>query len=116
MPALRHALVLGSLLTLAGCSEGLQLLSVTAVTPGTLVAGVSPTLITVTGTQFNKNMSITLGGNGLPTTFVSATTLTATLPANVAVGTYAVAIYDNEGGLAGSATLPTTFTVQVTAK
>ncbi len=82
----------------------------------TIVAGTAPTLITVTGTQFNKNMSITLGGFGQPTTFVSATTLTTTLPANVAVGTYPIAIYDNEGGFAGAATLPTTFTVQVTAK
>ena len=116
MRSLRPAVVLGSLLLLGGCSDGLQLLSVTAITPQTIVAGAAPTLITVTGTQFNRNMSITFGGIGQPTTFVSPTTLTTMLPGNTAVGTYPIAIYDNEGGLAGAATLPTSFTLQVTAK
>ncbi len=115
MRSLRVAFALGTLATLAGCTDNLQLLSVTAVTPTTGVQGVASTL-TVTGTQFNSNMSVVLNGVGQPTTFVSATTLTTTLPASLPVGIYPVAIYDNEGGLAGPATLSTTFTVQITAK
>lgn len=116
MRSLRPAVVLSSLLALAGCSDGLQLLSVTAVTPDSVVSGTAPATITVKGTQFNRNMSVTLGGNAQPTTFVSPTTLTITLPANIAVGIYPLAIADNEGGFAGAATLPTSFTLQVTAK
>ncbi len=116
MQSLRPAVALGGLLIFTGCSSSLQLLSVTAVTPSTIVASASATPITVAGTQFNKNMSVTLNGVGQPTTFVSSTTLTTNAPANLPVGTYAIAIYDNEGGLAGAATLPTTFTLQVTAK
>ena len=116
MRSLRLVLAVGFLAGLTGCADRPQLLSVTAVSPTSVVASATPTPITVTGTQFNKNMSVVLGGTGQPTTFVSPTTLTANVPANLAVGTYSIGIYDNEGGLAGAATLATPVTLQVTAK
>lgn len=102
---------------LAGCSSSLQLLTVTSVTPSTLAAG-SATTITLTGTQFTANMSVTLGTTtstvALPTTFVSATTLTATVPNSVPGGSYTVLLQDNASALVARATLSTGVTLSIT--
>ncbi len=101
---------------LAGCAgpSSVQTLSVTSVTPTVIAAGSGATPITVTGTDFNAHMSIELGTTVLSTTFVSGTSLTATVPAALPSGTYAVSVVDAEGGFVGTATLATSFNVSVT--
>jgi hypothetical protein len=55
--------------------------TVTAVSPSNLTAASGGT-ITVTGTGFTATSTITIDGNDFPTTFGSATSLTATIAAN----------------------------------
>ena len=100
---------------LAGCSSSLQLLTVTAVTPTTVVAGKAGIVLHVTGTQFTTDLSVLLNTTVLPTTFVSGTVLTATVPSTVPSGTYALALQDNGNAYTGVGVLATGLTVSVTS-
>ncbi|HKO10544.1 MAG TPA: IPT/TIG domain-containing protein [Acidobacteriaceae bacterium] len=84
-----------SLLTLSGCgggggsSAGTQppptqnpTPSVTSVTPATVVAGSASQTLTVTGTGFLSSSVVNFNGAALATSYVSATSLTAALPAS----------------------------------
>nr|WP_255484113.1 IPT/TIG domain-containing protein [Granulicella sp. 5B5] len=53
----------------------------TAVTPASLVQGTSATGITLTGTGFIANSTVSWNGTALPTTYVSSTSLRASVPA-----------------------------------
>jgi trimeric autotransporter adhesin len=55
--------------------------AILSVTPAAIQSGSSDTAITVAGSNFASGSSIVLDGVALPTTFVSATQLTATVPA-----------------------------------
>jgi hypothetical protein len=55
--------------------------ALTSISPASILAGSSATVITVTGTGFTSGSSILLNGATLPTNYTSATQLTATVPA-----------------------------------
>ena len=55
--------------------------TVTSIAPSSLVAGSSGQSITITGTGFIVSSVVSLNGTALPTTYVSATSLTASVPA-----------------------------------
>jgi hypothetical protein len=56
--------------------------SVVSISPAKLSAGVAATTLTVTGTNFTSTSAIQVGGVVEPTTYVSATQLTAAVPAS----------------------------------
>lgn len=65
---------------------------ITSISPNTVPNNVS-TVLTITGTDFIAGAVVSLEGYGpLATTFVSATTLTAVLPAGVPAQTYTVVV------------------------
>lgn len=101
---------------LLGCSRGpVSILSVTAVSPQVVSAGTTPT-ITVTGQQFSSHTAIELGTTVLPTTFVSATAMTAVLPTSLAntPGNYPLSVVDAEPAQqGGTATLTTAYSISV---
>jgi hypothetical protein len=70
---------------------------VTAITPGT-VTNDRPATLTLTGADFVDGLAVTIGGQPLTDVRVhSATHLTATLPAGLCPGTYAVTVTDPRG-------------------
>jgi len=72
------------------------------------VSGAGTTLLTATGTGFNKQSVIWSNGIAYPTTFVSATSLTATAPKKATAGTLPVKVVT--GGVIETATVNWTFT------
>ncbi len=77
--------------------------TITSITPSTTPAGSAFTL-TVTGTNFLSGATVSLNGTALATTFVSATQLTAAVPANlVAQAGTAQITAANPGGTASNA-------------
>jgi hypothetical protein len=70
---------------------------VTAITPGT-VTNDRPAALTLTGANFADGLAVTIGGQPLTDVRMhSATRLTATLPAGLCPGTYAVSVTDPRG-------------------
>ena len=55
--------------------------TITSLSPAAIVSGSLDTVLTVNGTGFNSASTILLSGKALSTSFVSATALTATVPA-----------------------------------
>ncbi|HEY3333573.1 MAG TPA: IPT/TIG domain-containing protein [Capsulimonadaceae bacterium] len=82
----------------------------TAISPATVTAGASAFLLTVTGTDFVKTSAIVVNGTTLTTTWVSATSLTATVPASVAasIGTASIWVASPTPGGGKSATVTLT--------
>lgn len=66
--------------------------TVTTVSPNNAVAGGAAVAITVTGAKFYANSQISIDGNALPTTFVDATTLRATIPSASLNGAKTIAV------------------------
>jgi IPT/TIG domain len=68
--------------------------TITSVSPNTAVAGGAAFMLTVTGTSFVAASMVNFGGTAHAPTFVSATQLTATIPASAIVsdGTVAVTV------------------------
>ena len=81
--------------------------TVVSVTPPEVVNDVDRT-ITVTGTGFDNTAVVSLGTRALATTFVDAQTLTATVPAGTAPGSYEITVSLAGGPLAGFANLNVT--------
>jgi uncharacterized protein (TIGR03437 family) len=71
--------------------------TVTAVSPASITSG-SPATLTVTGSNFAAGAAVLWNGMPLTTTFVSATQLTASLPAALAGGLSAIVTVSNPGG------------------
>jgi hypothetical protein len=65
---------------------------ITSLEPASVVAGVGPTTLTVTGRNFVAASEVTVNAAALPTEFVSATQLRATLPMQTATGTLQVQV------------------------
>jgi hypothetical protein len=84
--------------------------SITALSPSSVIAGASDTILTITGKGFNSGSQILLGGAPLPTTFANATTLTATIPGtNLAtIGWAPIAVANASPGGGTSAVMPLT--------
>jgi hypothetical protein len=81
--------------------------ALTSITPTTAVSGTGTTALTaVTGTGFNKQSVVYANGVAIPTVFVSATSLTATMPKKATSGTWPVTVVT--GG--AITTAPQTFT------
>lgn len=76
-----------------------------AIAPASATDGDGAVTLTATGTLFTPDAKITLDGRDQDTTFVSATSLTASVDVPV-VGTYPVTVVQ-----AGGETAPQTFTV-----
>ena len=72
--------------------------AISALSPSTVSAGGSPFTLTVTGTGFDTFAQISWNGVVLPTTYVSATQLTATVPATdiASAGTYVVTVTNQD--------------------
>ncbi|OYW72834.1 MAG: hypothetical protein B7Z37_23770 [Verrucomicrobia bacterium 12-59-8] len=85
--------------------------TLTSISPTSVAAGAGNTLLTVTGTNFINGSVINFNGSALPTTFVSATSLTATIPsASLATpGTPPVTVTTAAPG--GGTTSSLTFTI-----
>src|SRR4051794_8737258 len=68
--------------------------------PSTVVVGSGAFTLTITGTGFVSGSSVQIGGTTRPTTFVSATQLTALVPANLvgAAGNLLVEVRNPGGG------------------
>ncbi|RYU74634.1 beta strand repeat-containing protein, partial [Hymenobacter persicinus] len=83
--------------------------AITALSPAVRVANSAGFTLTVSGTSFQSGAVVTLNGTALTTTFVSATSLTAAVPASALTtpGTYNVTV-TNPGATASA---PATFTV-----
>ncbi len=54
---------------------------ISSISPNTIPSGSGDTAITVTGTGFSNASAVLLNGNAIPTTYTSATQLSATVPA-----------------------------------
>ncbi len=79
-----------------------------SITPTTTVSGAGTQLLTCTGTNFVAGCRIVVNGVQRDTTFVSATSLTATVPKRPNAGTWPVQVF--LGGVAVPATQTWTFT------
>ena len=82
--------------------------TITSITPNTAVVGSTPT-VTVTGTGFTAASVVNVDGASIPSTFVSATQLTGTVPAGAPAGVYSVTVVNPTPG--GGTSNAVTFTV-----
>jgi hypothetical protein len=81
--------------------SGTPPLSLTALSPNSVATGSGPVTLVVTGTGFASGATVTFNGTDLATTFVSATRLTATVPAPflTQAGTAQIAVRSTAGGV-----------------
>ena len=84
----------GNLRNLGGPGSGTNGETLTSVNPNTAATGDPATTITLTGTRFTSSSVAYWNGAALTTTFVSSTSLTATIPASylATAGTYAITV------------------------
>lgn len=82
--------------------------TISALTPGQVIAGGPDFTLTVTGTGFVSGAQLRINGNARTTTFVSATSLTATIPAEdtPAARTLAVTVVNPGSPASNSLSLP----------
>ncbi|MCK6545423.1 IPT/TIG domain-containing protein [Myxococcota bacterium] len=83
---------------------------ITALSPASVVVGAAATTVTVTGSGFVTGSVIRFAGADLATTYVSSTSLTATIPATslATLGEYAVTVFNPAPG--GGSSASQTFT------
>jgi len=80
--------------------------------PGPAITGVSPAsvgvgqIVSVTGTNFVAGSVVLLRGAAIPTTVVSTTQVTATIPANAAIGSSTIAVQDPSASTGAQASPP----------
>jgi len=82
--------------------------TITSITPNTAVVGSTPT-VTLTGTGFTATSVVNVDGVPIPSTFVSATQLTGTVPAGAPAGVYSVTVVNLTPG--GGTSNAVTFTL-----
>ncbi len=82
--------------------------TISSLSPTSAIAGGAAFTLTVNGTAFLSSASVQWNGTGLATTFVSATQLTAAVPANLiaSVGSASVTAVNNGGTASAPATFP----------
>ncbi len=84
--------------------------TLTSITPNTIPSGTINVTLTAAGTNFTKTTLIYIDGNAVPTKYVSATTLTATVPSTYLVqqGEMSITVADVASGdvPSGAQTLP----------
>jgi hypothetical protein len=88
--------------------------TISSISPSSAVAGTQALTLTVSGTQFIANSEVLWNGAAVPTTYISATSLTAAIPTSdlSSVGTASVAVQNPAPGGGASASL--TFTINST--
>lgn len=82
---------------------------ITSLSPNSTPAGVAQS-VTITGTNFDSAATVTIGGNAVPSTWNSSTSITASAPAFASPGTLQDVVVTNPGGGAGSARYVVDFT------
>ena len=82
--------------------------TIASISPNNIASGVGTQLVTVTGANFTRQSVINVNGTNLATTFVSATSLTATATKKTTAGT--LPYYVVTGGVVQTAPLNWTFT------
>lgn len=85
--------------------------TLSAVAPDKIITNASSLSITVTGTNFNSSSVINWNGSALPTTFVSATSLTATIPTSDYASAGVEPVTVSNPGTGGGTTTAVNFTV-----
>jgi len=92
-------------------SQSTPLPTLSSMSPTTAVSGGAPFTLTVNGTNFASGFTVQWNGSSRPTTFVSATQLTAAIPASdiAASGTAQVTVLNPASG--GGSSSPLSFTV-----
>ena len=95
-----------------GVSAANPLPAITALSPSTAPAASPDFTLTVTGSNFAPGATVSLNGLGIPTTFVSATQVTATVTTDIiaAQGTYNVVVTNPSPGGGSSNSLPLAIT------
>src|ERR1700688_2826057 len=86
----------------------------TTLAPDTAVAGSADLIVTATGSGYTTSSVLKWNGTALTSNFVSATSLTATIPASdlATPGTFSVTVADSSSGDAGSAVVKFTINDQ----
>ena len=74
--------------------------TLSSVTPASIVNNIDNT-ITVSGTGLDNSAAVLLNGSALTTSFLNAQTLTATVPAGFAAGTYPITVTMTSGSVTG---------------
>ena len=85
--------------------------TVTSISPASVSAGAAATTLTVTGTGFISTTAIQLGGTLEPTTYVSATQVTAAIPASQLTSGVALSVIAINGTSSSSSGGPINLTV-----
>ena len=85
--------------------------TLSSISPNQAAAGSAAVTMTVNGTNFVKGAVVSFGGTALVTTFVSATQLTATVPASLLTKAGAFDVVVTNPAPGGGDTSPLTFTV-----
>src|SRR5260370_16801596 len=86
--------------------QTLQPPTITSMSPTSAIAGAAAFTLTVNGANFVTGSMVNFNGNALATTFVSATQLTAAIPASdiAPAGTFNVTVTNPGGGASNSVT------------
>ncbi|MBI5945110.1 MAG: hypothetical protein HY864_12130 [Chloroflexi bacterium] len=100
------------LILLSGWVTPVYAADVISVTPASIVNDVANT-ITVAGIGFDNTAVVLMDGSALTTSFLNDQTLTATIPAGVAVGSHTITVSMNGGALLTSVALSVTAPVVV---
>ncbi len=84
--------------------------AITSLAPATAVAGGSAYTLTVNGTGFDSHAQVSWNGTPLVTTFVSATQVTAAVPAtDIAVsGSFPITVWNSDGSASASSPMSVT--------
>ncbi len=85
--------------------------TISSISPSSVAVGAPGFTLAVTGTQFNASSAVVFGGTALTTTFVSATQLTASVPASLLTTNRTVDVVVCCAGLFGFPSNSVTFTV-----
>lgn len=85
--------------------------ALTSLTPAALNAGAPATVVTATGSGFTTSSVIEWNGTALPTSYVSATSLTATLPATDLADPESVAVTVSNAASGGASSAIVNFTI-----
>lgn len=89
----------------AGSGNSASTPTVASISPTSVIAGSGPLTLTVNGTNFLSTTTVNVGGVADPTTYVSSTQVTATVPAaQLASGAQLVVVAQNGSASSGAGT------------
>ena len=85
--------------------------TLSSVAPAHAIVGAAPLTVTLTGTNFNSSSVANWNGTALPTTLVSATSLTAVVPTTDFATAGSASVTVSNAGTGGGTTTAQTFTI-----